>query len=121
MAHPDQNVYLGEVLDGRWEVEAFLASGYFSNVYEGKDLATGDRCAMKILALAHHHNPAATLEFQTECELLELLEGRSHVVDRLAHGTHPMSAAIGSTSVALNVPYLVLEVADGSLDELLLD
>jgi serine/threonine protein kinase len=120
MDHPDRDVYLGEVLAGRWEIRAFLGSGHFSNVYEARDLATSDGCAVKILAMAHHGHPAATVEFETECELLRLLESRSHVIRRFDHGRHPMTVVVGTSSVPLNVPFLVLEAAEGDLEELLL-
>lgn len=120
MDHPDRDTYIGEVLDGRWEVGDFIGSGYFSNVYEGRDLATGESCAIKILAFQHQSNIDAKLEFRTECELLELLDGRSHVIRRFAHGEHPMTVTLGSTSMPVSVPYLVLEAAEGDLEELLL-
>lgn len=120
MDHPDRDTYLGEVLDGRWKVGSFIGSGYFSNVYEGSDLATGDPCAIKILAFSHQGNVDAKLEFRTECELLKLLDGRSHVIRRFAHGEHPMTVTLGATTMPLKVPYLVLEAAEGDLEELLL-
>jgi serine/threonine protein kinase len=51
-----------------------------------------------------------------------MLAGCSHVVNSIGDGTHQLElAAPGGASVKFDVPYLVLELADGSLAELLLN
>jgi len=120
MTHPDQQVYPGEILASRWEVGAYLGSGAFSLVYEGRELPSGRECAVKILSFTQN-TPEALLEFQTEDDLLELLSSRSNVVAKLDSGRHQISAQIGNSApFPVNVPYIVLERAEGSLADVLL-
>jgi serine/threonine protein kinase len=116
----DHGLYLGVVLDNRFEVQEFRAEGGFSFVFKGFDRERRTDVAIKVLKLGA--NPSATLEFENEARLLQLLQQVSHVVDFIATGQGSIPATVrpGPGGVVnLPVPYTVLEYADAGLDELI--
>jgi serine/threonine protein kinase len=119
----EQGIYLGVTLDGRYLLNAHLGSGSFSGVFRATDQKTRREVAVKILTLRSSHSTDARVEFDGEKALLQMLVGRSHVVSLLDHGTHQLQlvAPPGENMVTIDVPYLVLELADASLAELLLN
>lgn len=119
MAHPDVDVYPGEVLDGRWKIGEWLADGNFSLVYEAEDRMTGKACAAKILSMTRRSGEALD-EFRSETELLKLLAACSNVITILDSGSHPMMATVGGTTFPLEVEYIILERAAADLAELLM-
>jgi len=117
--HKDEVLYPGEVFDGRWEVGAFLGDGNFSIVFECRDRVSGKSYAIKILSVTQN-SVEHLAEFENDGELLELLAGRSNIIEIEARGLHPMTLHSSSgVPVVVNVPYIVLERADASLAELL--
>jgi eukaryotic-like serine/threonine-protein kinase len=74
------------------------ASGGMGRMFEGVELATGKRVAVKLLAVGHRTDHA---RFAKEAEILERLASK-HVVSYIAHGV-----TIGGE------PYLVMEWLDG--------
>lgn len=87
-----------EDIDGRFRIEAEVASGGMGTVYRGRDLESGSLVALKILKSAQD---ADAERFSREASLLARV---SHpgVVKYLAHGT-----------VADGRPFLVMEWVDG--------
>jgi eukaryotic-like serine/threonine-protein kinase len=118
----EQAIYLGLTLGARYRVDAHIGDGNFSGVFRATDQQTGHEVAVKILTIRSTHSPEARIEFDGEKGLLGMLADASHVVTMLGHGTHPLElrAAPGESTVTIDVPYLVLELADASLAELLL-
>ena len=118
----EQQVYIGVTLAGRYLIETHIGSGNFSGVFRALDQSTGRQVAVKILSFRSAHSPEARIELDGEKALLELLSGSSHVVNLLDGGAHQLElAAPGGATVQFDVPYLVLELADGCLAELLLN
>jgi len=118
----EQEIYIGVTLAGCYLIEAHLGSGNFSGVFRATDQHTEREVAVKILSFRSSHSADARIEFDGEKALLELLSGCSHVVNRVDDGTHQLElAAPGGAIVKFDVPYLVLELADGCLAELLLN
>ena len=120
MPVPDvAQIYLGQLLGGRFEIDKYHAHGSFCLVFEGTDRESGKPVAIKIL------NPGAAdsdvLEFGNEASLLQLLHRATHVVTLVHAGTDTVLVMpVGrGVAVPLSVRYLVLELADASLDELL--
>jgi hypothetical protein len=113
-------LYLGALLDDRFEVQEFLAQGGFSFVFSGYDHANRAKVAIKVLRLGA--SSSDTSEFENETRLLQLLGRVSHVVDIVASGQGSVlvSPVGGHDIVQLPVQYMVLEHADAALDELVL-
>ncbi len=121
MPHPDENVYPGQVFNGRWKVGRKLGDGNFSLVYEAEDLQATAECAVKILSLSQR-NTQGLFEFERDAELLNLLKSCSNVIDILDTGTTkvPMTMEASGQPIELDVSYMVLERADANLTEMLL-
>lgn len=97
----------------------YRAGGQFSLVFEGTDTNSADDVALKVLLPSP--NAGDLYEFEREGELLTNLEKSSNVVTLVKSGT----ATIGVTGqhgiqVPLPFHYHVLELADGSLEEIVL-
>lgn len=121
MAHPDANLYPGQVFNGRWRVGKRLGDGNFSLVYEAEDLQSTDECAVKILSVSQT-NTQGLFEFERDVELLNLLSTCSNVIDILDSGTAkvPMRMSASEQPIEIPVNYMILERADANLTEMLL-
>ena len=123
MDRNESQLYIGEVAGGRYEIVEFLGSGKFSGVFIGRDRAGRD-VAVKVLSLGHSGSPEAVFEFEEDVRLLKLLSARSNVVDILDDGMLTLEITVAAvpapTPVRIAVPYMVLELAVGGLDRLLL-
>jgi eukaryotic-like serine/threonine-protein kinase len=124
MDRNESQLYIGKVAGGRYEILEFLGAGKFSGVFIGLDRDTGRDVAVKVLSLGRSGSPDAVFEFQEDVRLLRLLATRSNVVDILDDGMLtleiPVAAGLVPTPVRITVPYMVLELAVGGLDRLLL-
>jgi serine/threonine protein kinase len=89
----------GEVVEGRFRIEALAGSGGMGAVYRAEDLATGARAAVKILA-----QPSPSIRKRLLREAVVLAE-LSHpcIVRYLAHGT-----------TSGDLPYLAMDWLDGA-------
>jgi serine/threonine protein kinase len=118
---PLANLYIGQTLNGRYDVKDFIAPGGFCLVFEGWDRQKRVEVALKIL------KPGTTgdgvIEFETESRLLTLLKRANNVVDLLGNATERDTIQVrpaGSNAlVPLPVSYMVLELADSCLTDLL--
>ena len=115
----EAQIYLGQVLGGRFEVQRYRAHGGFCLVFEGTDRESGSEVAIKVLTPGADRQDV--LEFENEASLLQLLQRASHVVTLVHAGkdTVPVIPLGRGVAVPLPVHYIVLELADASLDELL--
>ncbi len=118
----EAQLYIGTVLDGRYEVVQFLGEGHFSGVFEGLDRDSGKEVAIKVLSMRSSLDRTAVNEFAEEVRLLQALESCSNIVNIHADGTDTIEVSHTATGVSIQVPivYVVLELADASLAELLL-
>jgi serine/threonine protein kinase len=116
----EAQIHLGKVFAGRFEVREFLAEGGFCLVFKGIDSTTGKEVAIKILKIGARSPDI--MEFENEAALLQLLHRATNVVTLVESGedTALVSAVPAGTFVPIPVHYLVLELADASLDELVL-
>lgn len=122
MANREADVFSGRTFDGRWKVGEYLGDGHFSIVFKGLDIAGGGDCAIKVLSISK--NSAENLiEFERDTSLLNRLKGSSNVVDLLGAGKYEMNvqAAESGVEIPLEIPYMVLERADGDLAQLLVE
>ncbi|GLY99459.1 protein kinase family protein [Actinoplanes sp. NBRC 103695] len=103
---------------GNYDVKEFLNEGYFGLVFQAVDFRTGISVAMKFLKL--NHDRVILAEFDNENELLYKLRRKSHVVDWIAHGegTVPLVSQPHERTVDIRAPYIVMELAEGCLEEL---
>jgi serine/threonine protein kinase len=117
MANFDPNAFLGILVDGRYLIEECIGEGGFCLVFKALDQTTRVEVAVKILPPGA--NPESALEFETEGVLLNQLKAASRVVDLLHQPAHDplLPVVIQQTSVSVNLPYkyLVLELMDGTL------
>jgi serine/threonine protein kinase len=121
---PFAALYTGETLGGRYEIQEFINSGGFCFVFRARDADTNTDVAIKVLKQGMGAD--ATLEFETEGRLLELLRDRSHVLTLLGSPTNTDTIQIRSVhgsagSVPLPVRYMVVELADACLAELVVN
>jgi serine/threonine protein kinase len=120
-AHPPEaGLYLGQTLQD-YRVDAYLAEGGFGLVFAGTELATSRSVALKVLSQTAP--PEQQLEFATEADLLYHLKKSSGVVDYIAHGAEPVIVTVPGTGaqVPLMARFIVLELATGCLEELLIN
>jgi eukaryotic-like serine/threonine-protein kinase len=117
-------LYVGQLFGGRYRAIRLRGRGQFSGVFAGIDELDGEPVALKLLS-GLNPSPSAVLEFDGEAELLRKLTACTNVVDLLDAGVESIDAQITlaasgpPSSISLDVRYIVLELADASLDELL--
>jgi len=118
----EAQIYLGERMCGRYLIRTFLGSGAFAGVFEAVDEHAGDTpVAVKILSIQAAQSPDARLEFDGERELLRALTGCSNVVTLIDADQHTMTLSANGVDFKVEASFLVLELANASLAELLLD
>ena len=117
----DPNVFLGETIGNRYRIEALVGWGYFSFVFKAFDQQTQAPVAVKVLKLGHAGTADAVLEFDTEGQLLQSLNGRSNIVDLHETGSSALPITVGSTGTELSVRFHAMELADLDLGDLLAD
>jgi len=115
---------IGQILDGKWEITGHINSSNFGHVYEGRSVSTGDACAIKLLKTGRISDAAALDDFQVEGDLLQMLAGCANIIDLLDRGTFLITATIEGPNgepqpYPLEIPYIVLELADLCLADLL--
>src|SRR5688572_12819 len=117
---PEAALYRGQLLGGRFEVGDFRAAGGFCLLFEGHDTRDGRSVALKILRQGV--TAVNVEEFETEAQLLARFGASSNVVNIHEALTDTIQVQpVGTTiQVPLPVRYLVLELADASLDEVVM-
>lgn len=115
-------LFLSEALAGRYRPTSHLASGGFCGAFVAADEQEGTNVAAKILRLSQCGQPEARLEFQDEVRLLRKLAGSDRVIELLDSGEHTVSLSHSpsGSAVSLTTDFAVLELAAGSLADLLL-
>lgn len=74
------NVFLSELLSGRYRPMRFIDSGHFSGTFQAEDIVAQGDVAAKILKIGHSATPEAIEEFRGEIALLKKLERCDRVV-----------------------------------------
>ncbi|MFO0758819.1 MAG: serine/threonine-protein kinase [Byssovorax sp.] len=99
---------LGAIVDGRYAIEGLLGQGGMARVYLAKDVASGERVALKILGSEHRANRETRERFLREVEVAAEI-GHPNIIKVLDAGERQDGS-----------PFLVLELLTGeSLGELL--
>jgi serine/threonine protein kinase len=120
MAQPAEvNALIHQRIAGRYEIISYIAPGGFAFLFEARDLQTGADVALKVLKIGA--SAEDKIEFATEEDLLSRLTRQSSVVQLLGSGTHQLNLVVAHTGSAVPIPldYLVLELADASLADVL--
>jgi eukaryotic-like serine/threonine-protein kinase len=122
LPHPDADLYPGQVFNERWKIGKKLGDGNFSLVYEVEDLRSPTDCAIKVLSLSQQDSQGL-FEFKREATLLALLSHCSNVIDLVETGSAKVSVKMTESElpIELDVNYMVLERADATLTELLVN
>ncbi|MCY3862645.1 MAG: protein kinase [bacterium] len=110
---------IGQTLSGRYRLAGHIGDGYFSHVFKANDQQTGTLAAVKMLAPSATSDPGAVMEFDEEGMLLEKSEKARNVVSLIESGQSDLFIDIGGSPTRMRVRFHVLELGDGSLDELL--
>jgi serine/threonine-protein kinase len=92
---------IGQVIDGRFRVDAPIGRGAMAEVYRALDLETSAFVALKVLRHAHLADPTTLARFQREAEVQHRLRHRNVV------------ALLGSGLTDRQEPYLALELLRG--------
>jgi serine/threonine protein kinase len=97
---------VGKVLDGQYEIEAFVASGGMGTVYRARHILLGDRVAIKVLRPELRANPEWLRRFQREGQAARRF-------------THPNAVAVYDLRTSADgLVYMVMEFVEGrALDE----
>lgn len=122
MNPPEIQLFLSEMLAGRYRPLSHIGSGHFSGAFRAEDQQTGEDVAAKILKLGHCAAADAVQEFRDEIRILQLLAGCDRVVQLLDSGQHTVTLnhpASGGV-IPVTTEYAVLELAAGSLADLIL-
>lgn len=93
---------IGQILDGKYRIEAKLGSGGMGDVYRATRLLIGDTVAIKFLHAHLASNPQAAQRFRHEAV----------TATRLRHRNIVAIYDVG-ISAFLNVPYILMEIAEG--------
>src|SRR5207249_953471 len=127
MDEAEAALYIGQTFDGQdgtqYLVEKKIGDRGFAGIFKGVDLASGRGVAIKILGFAARGSQTnAASEFKDEIGLLTTLAACSNVVTLFDHGEHEMQLQPegGGAVFPVAAPFMVLELAVGSLEELLL-
>lgn len=113
------DAYLDQTLAGRYRLVDHLADGYFSHVFQATDQQSSAPVAVKILQPSAAAHPESPVEFEYEGELLTKLQRSRNVVSLTDSGQSEIIFNINQTSVPVSVRFHVMELADGTLSELL--
>jgi ligand-binding sensor domain-containing protein len=92
---PDVHGLVGETMGGRFVPRKLIARGGFGTVFDGADLETGRRCAVKVFN-REFHDEFLTARVQDEIAALEVIH-HPNVVKMLGHG----NTAAGSSFLAM--------------------
>jgi serine/threonine protein kinase len=97
---------IGKVLDGQYEIEAFVASGGMGTVYRARHILLGDRVAIKVLLP----------QFRANAEWLRRFQREGQAARRFSH---PNSVAVYDLRTSSDgLVYMVMEFVEGHpLDE----
>lgn len=97
---------VGRVLDGQYEIEAFVASGGMGTVYRARHILLGDRVAIKVLLPQFRANPEWLRRFQREGQAARRFN-------------HPNAVAVYDLRTSSDgLVYMVMEFVEGrTLDE----
>ena len=93
---------IGQVLDGKYRIEAKLGAGGMGNVYQATRLLIGDKIAVKILHLHLSRDTQAAERFRREAQ----------TAIRLKHRNIVQIYDVGISQNG-NVPYILMELAEG--------
>lgn len=119
--HPDENLYPGQTLSGRWRIDQKCGEGHFGIVYHATDITASKRVAVKVLSIQHHGDQHAVREFQREGALLSVLADRSHVIETLDAGVSHINVTVNGLSVPLPVYFIVLALASTDLETVIVN
>ena len=98
----------GDVIDGRYRVEALLGQGGMAVVYRARHVGTGSPCAVK---LVHPH-------LVRRRELVELFLREAQVGARIGKNPHIVELFDAGIDPSREVPYLAMELLEGeTVDE----
>ena len=118
---PEVQALIGITLNTRYRLDDYLAHGYFSYVFQARDLQNDIDVAVKILR-TDRLTSDSILELDTERDLLSRLSNRDHVIDSLdgyLH-THLLQSPNSTAQWPVALHYVAMELADGCLIELVL-
>ena len=113
------DAYLDQTLAGRYRLVDHLADGTFAHVFEAADEQFGTRVAVKVLQPGAAVRPQSPVEFEHEGVLLESLQQSRNVVSLTDSGQSEIIFNINHVPTPMPVSFHVLELADGTLSELL--
>ncbi len=97
---PAPTLKIGDVLEGRYRLDAVLGEGGIGQVFDATQLALGTRVAIKTLRPEHAAEEHLVKRFRREAKALTEL-------------SHPHIVAVTDLGVADGVPYLVMEKVEG--------
>ena len=113
------NPFVGQTLDGRFQLVDFIGSGAFSFVFDALDVTIGKHVAVKLLNPSRATDLVALAEFEMEGQLLDRLRSCENVINYVGTWSSPLHVTLAGATVLLVARYHVLELAEGCLTDLL--
>lgn len=92
--------YIGQKLDGRYEIQELIGEGGMANVYRGEDLLEHKIVAVKILREEYMTNEDLVRRFKNEGRAISVLN-------------HPNIIKVFDVSVTDKIQFIVMEYVDG--------
>jgi serine/threonine protein kinase len=115
------NLLVGQILDGRFELVDVVGSGNFSLVFDALDHHSQRHVAVKLLHPARAAQLLAVAEFETEGQLLERMRGSRNIIAYDGTFASAIQVTLSGQTIPLPVRFHILELAEGSLEDLLPD
>jgi serine/threonine-protein kinase len=104
-------ISLGDVIGGRYAIEAVLGQGGMAIVYKARHTGTGKACALKVV---HPHLVARP-------ELVEMFIREARISGHIGDNPHIVNVFDTAVDEALKVPFVVMELIEGETLEKLLE
>lgn len=118
----EAQIFLSEILAGRYRPESLVGHGSFCGTFLAADDVAQEEVAAKILRIGHCGSTGAVEEFRGEVELLQRLATASHVVNIIDSGSHTVSLKHPSSgqTIPVTTEFAILDLAVGSLAQLIM-
>ena len=120
---PDARAMLRQVLDGKWEVIDHINTSNFGHVFEGRRLPSVIHAPSRCCGPGAFTTRLPWTTSRSRAICLNCWTACSNIIDIFDRGHHSLALAVqgpgGGQPITLQIPYIVLELADACLADLI--